>query len=235
MHANTNQKYESINLYNRNNLSQEPIVIISEKLGHCNDLSYNPIINKIILSGSGFKTIPFPELLNYNNLSNDINVNTSGSTFNSGIDYDSYTKKYYYLRKKSGRMALVVGGSDSNGNPNNELGEYFYVVSGGSQGIGSYNGKILYPHFKAYINGNSDNPTPEDYSDVNQFRNGLDVYRASDGAYLGTYLFVAPINTSAYKQTYTEIEDIAYSGIGKTFYLYYSLRYVFEVELDIPS
>ena len=107
------------------------------------------------------------------------------------------------------------------------------VVITGSEGLGSYKGKVLYPHFKS--KDRYGNKNPEDSEDLYYFRNGLDIYRASTGEYLGTYLFVAPVGTVEYNNQYSEIEDIVWSGEGNKFYIFYSSRHVFEVELEVPE
>ena len=225
-HSNTPREYATIYIYKRSDKTPVKTITIHNDLGHCNDLSYNPNTNEILVSGKGFKSFSLDKALN-----GEIDINTIGTLTNSGIDYDSYTNKYHYLRSKSGRMGIITGkDGDTIDNPS---GVFYPVVSRGSQGIGSYKGKVLYPYFKSTdIDGNKN---VENNSDENYFRNGLDIYRASNGEYLGTYLFVAPIKTKAYSSSYTEIEDIVYSGEGEKFYIFYSLGYVFEVNLPIPN
>ena len=52
------------------------------------------------------------------------------------------------------------------------------------------------------------------HQDSSQPRNGLDFYRISDGAYLGSYNI--PINR-------LEIESIAYSGSGNKFFIFFGI------------
>ena len=177
---------------------------------------------EIVDTGNIIKNIDISEKITYKN------------TYIS-IDKKIYTKKsdvaqYLLYGTNKKQKSYIVKDGDTIDNPS---GVFYPVVSRGSQGIGSYKGKVLYPYFKSTdIDGNKN---VENNSDENYFRNGLDIYRASNGEYLGTYLFVAPIKTKAYSSSYTEIEDIVYSGEGEKFYIFYSLGYVFEVNIPIPN
>lgn len=139
------------------------------------------------------------------------NSNTSNYINISGAAYDK-SNGYYYLAKGS-----YVRVYDKNNQK--VIRSIKKLQADTPQDIGAYNGKILVIRF----NGSGDSTG----SDVYNAKNAIDIYRASDGAYLGTYT----INSSY------ELESVDYFGTGKYFALYFYVSgqggAIYKVQLNI--
>ena len=188
--------------------------------------------------------IPYKESV-YNKLIDfigpDIDITNSSDTTDglTAVEYDLYIDKWYFLRKSSvdgyNRYRFYVFKDLYNIQDKDAL-KVFDVAMKGSQGIGSYKGIVLYPHFiKEDDHGNL---IPEIGITDYKFRNGFDIYDSCTGSYLKSYYFdltnFGIVNTSA------EIEEVVWNGQygvngNPVFYIYFASGYVAKIELDLPT
>ena len=244
-------EYGALNLYDRQTNSKVKTIVTKNTLRHCNSLTYNPYTDKLIFNSAprigtismqkikdiqvGDETILSKDDLEVEYVGDENGSFTDTTGFNnSAVEYDMTNKKYYIFRKRNlasgdaNRMRVFVFTENNLSYPSEEKSSKIIdVVMPGSQALGSYKGKILYPHYNKKI--------AETDGDEYSFRNGLDVYDSETGKYIKSYHLILPnADINKYGKN-PEIEEIVWSGEGKTFYIYYGLRYVFKVELDIPE
>lgn len=180
--------------------------IIKKELGHCNDLTYNEKENKIYTAGfktpdSKNRSFSYSEALNGK-------INTSREEFsvgNSGIAYDKTNGLYYF---GSGKKVYIF-------NDRTKIRKFEKIQADTPQGIAAYKGKVLVIR---YGGGSAGGP-------VNKTKNAIDIYRASNGDYLGSYI----INTGM------ELEALDWSGTGNTFLLQFVNGKLYEINMKIPN
>ena len=112
--------------------------------------------------------------------------------------YDGSVNYYYFLDDKT--ISIY--------NPNTKkvVRKIKVLYKSTNQDIGGYNGIIIYIRWDEDAKGSN--------TTAKGARNAIDLYRASDGSYLGTYV----ITTS----DIDEIESIDYTGSGNDFAVYFN-------------
>ena len=208
---NTHQKVSGFHVIGSNSMGQG-------YLGHTNDIAYNPNDGKLyvpITSGDiskyRYRTIVLEDAIN-NKLTFDggkFKDEKNGVRSFSSLEYDASNDKIYAA---AGDWIYIY---DKYMN----YKSYFKKIdTDTSQGIGSYNGKIL------VVRTNSSRMGVD--KGVDAAGNVIDIYR-TNGNYLGSYL-IDSLNK--------ELEAISYTGVGNTFALYFgTVGEIYEVNLNIPD
>lgn len=177
---------------NKNTLKKEN-EFYGYSLVHSGGMTYNENTNEVTVShGHGTKDISTFTLKNITGNTKITNKTTKHlNSVGSGMAYDSVNNVYLSNSKSS----LYV--YDTNFN---YLKTIPLIRKYACQDMTAYNGIAIVTQFQ--------------HQDSSQPRNGLDFYRISDGAYLGSYNI--PINR-------LEIESIAYSGSGNKFFIFFGI------------
>ena len=212
---NGNESKASIFIYHKNTGKKLRYYVKDTILGHANGLTYNANNGNVYVIGVGATYyFSLKDAVNGNFSLHKLNFyHKNGNIYNfGGIAYDSSNSKYY---TQSGAYISVTN--------NDRVVEktYIKVRLNTNQDIGTYKGMILSVNFNGQY-GDSDN--------VNKTRNSIDIYRASNGEYLGSY--IVKINRSA------ELEGIDYFGNGNTFAFYvqgYPNDYIYKGNMIIPD
>lgn len=140
-------------------------------------------------------------------------VKVSLEKYGSGLAYDKTTNQYYSNSYKEGLIHVMDG--------NFGYLKSFPLIDGGRgnvQDMGVYQGIGMVMYYQS------------------QSANGIDFYRLSDGAYLGTYEL--PVKSSDGKKL--EIESIDYEGEGNQFLVLMNVsgtsrEYIYTMDINIQE
>lgn len=211
-HRNTDNTKAYVKIINKSNGKAGKSY--TKSFGHANGMTYNPDNKKIYVLLNGSSDTKDADCGNKHNVfysfdKSDVTtdkINAKKGCFlnkknNSylplgGIAYDKETKLFYLA---SGMKVNVY-----NLDTKTVIRTVTKVYNVTSQDIGAYNGMIF------VIRYNGDGQKSGD--DVKKAKNAIDIYRASDGGYLGSYT----VNSDM------ELESIDYYGTGNKFSLYFN-------------
>ncbi|MEE3343444.1 MAG: Ig-like domain-containing protein [Bacilli bacterium] len=220
---NGNETKSSIMVINKkNNTKVNSFVINNGTLGHANGLTYNPntgMIYSVMTKDENYRSFTLKDILKKG-------VSTKSDAFYlknkegkvvpvsfSAIAYDNSVNNYYLA--KGGRIYVYD-------DKKNLIRKITKVSSDVPQDIGAYNGKILVVRhkFKAPVGGNS----------LTNTRNTIDIYRSSNGEYLGSYI----INVR------DELQSVDYYGSGNNFSIFVNNvpkcgDCIYKIQMNIPK
>ena len=175
-----------IQMYNKNSGKQIKSVTVGN-FHHANGMAYNKSNDSIYVAlNDGKKYLSFP----LSDLKSNGKITSNSHQFSksiSGIAYDRIYNQYYFA--KGGRVYVA----DSNFKLIRTIKK---IRSGIPQDIGGYNGIIMVVVYLGSSEGNA-----------------IDLYRFTDGAYLGSYKVKFPG---------WELESVDYYGTGNTFSIYFN-------------
>ena len=201
-----------IHVYNKNTLAKVSAFKVENELGHANDIGYNQNTGQIYFVMTVDKNFRYTTLTNIvagiNSMSQNAFIYNGAAKSFSGVDYDVTTNKYY---------AAVSNNVFVYSNFTTLDRSFSKIDKDTPQGIGAYNGKILVIRYNGSANAGS--------GDIGTTRNAIDIYRAANGDYLGSY----EINTSK------ELEAISYNKSTNKFALYFGDGGIHEVKINIPE
>lgn len=203
-----NDTYTLIRVYDKK--TKKVVNEFSGAFGHANGMTVDNKYLYIVYNGADveddlvgteaaiYYKIPIEDLLKekpniikggFYNASNDSYIKISG------IYYDDYNDLYYLQKGSNVRVY--------NAKTQKVLKTIKKVDNDTPQDIGGYNGKAIVIRYNSGGDATG--------KDIDNARNAIDIYRASDGAYLGSYAIASSI----------EIESIDYTGNGQEFALYF--------------
>ncbi len=194
----------------------------NEAFKHANDLTYIPDTGRIYVAMTTdgiFRTFSLDDVIKSSKMmglaSEKYFINNKLASF-TGVAYDTFNKKMYTAH---GSWVYVYT------NPNKLDLKFKKVDRDTAQGIGAYKGKILVARYnKQGVIG-----------DIDKTYNAIDIYRASNGEYLGSYEIIIPYTLKDGKIIQLELESLAYNPITGKFALYTTRGKIYEVDLKIPE
>ena len=227
MTGNENETKNTLFLYNKKTGKRVKYYnFTGSKFGHANGMTYNSTENNVYVAMAGGR---FDDGMHKFFSSNDFNKDKLkitkgkfGNKKNQSIAYDSITNVTYFIQ------SCGPGGGVSAWDSSKK--EVFKPIKRrlryNIQDIAAYNGLI----YAVYYNSSQKSDT----SNVKKARNALDIYRVSDGSYLGSYI----IKTKEIDTSVAEFESIDYYGSGNTFVFYFNEKktskrsYIYTAEIN---
>lgn len=217
----------TISLYNKKGKRIKSYNFKNSTFGHANGMTYNSAKNEIYVAmgGGRFRNGKYKYFTaDFNKSKFSPSSGKYGGKKIQSIAYDPVTKYTYFIDScgPSGGVYAWDSSSKKKQPIKNRIRE-------NKQDIAAYNGLV----YAIYYNEKQ----RYDVSDKNakKARNALDIYRSSDGKYLGSYI----VKTKNIRIPKAEFESIDYSGSGNTFVFYFNEKdtsrrsYIYTAEINL--